>query len=383
MMAAQSTTSERILIQTLSQAMRVLRGRCAKEASSYAGFFYLPISVQGKPYDLPLGFLGTVGCSWAKKGGCTMCNYGGFASSPGNQGLIRQAEHLLKSWEHKGPLKEINLSALGSFFDEAELPLEARDGVLKRVVSRRTIDLLGVESRPEFITPENIRGTTAILGPRVRLEVGMGLESSNDFIRNVCMNKNLSEEAYLRAVECLKNSNVGVTTHILLKPPFLTEEEAIDDAIASINYAHEKGADRIVLMVSNVKDYTLTSWLVERGLYKVPTLWAVLEVALQIGEEARKQLLIYGFKCGIPLADHGRNCPLCTAAILDKIELFNYTGDAQHLEEGFSRKCKCKERRGQQLSYDDLSSVPLPQRVERVCELLRKDLLKYGQALED
>lgn len=383
MRATQTSTYETTLTRTLSQAMRIFRSQCPQEVNSYAGYFHLPISVQGQPYDLPLGFLGTLGCSWAKEGGCTMCNYGGFASSPSNQELIDQAEYLVKSWEDEGPLKEVNLSALGSFFDEKELPAEAREGVLKRVASRKTIDLLGVESRPEFITAEKIEGAKTILGPQVRIEVGMGLESSDEFMRNVCINKDLSEEAYLRAVECLKDFDVGVTTHILFKPPFLTEEEAIDDAVASINYAHEKGADRIVLMVSNVKKYTLTSWLMERGLYRVPALWSVLRVALEINEEARKKLLIYGFKCGMTLLDQGRNCPVCTAAILNKIDLFNYTGNARHLQKGLYYGCKCKEVWAHQLSHDDPSSVPLSQRVVTVCELLWKDVLKYGQVLED
>jgi radical SAM enzyme (TIGR01210 family) len=241
-----------------------------------------------------------------------------------------------------------------------------------------------VESRAEYITPEKIWEAKRILGPGVRFQVSMGLESSSEFIRNICINKGLTRGDYLKAVDCLKNLDTGVTTHILFKPPFLTEAEAIEDAIASIHYAEEKEADRIVLMVSNIKDHTLTSWLAERRLYRVPWLWGVLKTALEISRKAQRKLLIYGFKCGITLMDRGRNCPLCTDTILNKIDLFNFTGNTKHLEEGFSHSCKCKETWMEVLSHtDDFTSLPIPERVEKVCELLRKDVLIYGKALEN
>lgn len=376
-MLAQTRVSNKEVVETISRAMRTFRQKrpLDKKVKSCAGYFYLPISVQGSAYHLPLGFLGTTGCTWAKQGGCTMCDYGGFASRPSDQEFVDQAEHLLECWAGLGPLKEVNLSALGSFFDEAELSPEARRGVLRSVASRRSIDLLGVESRPEFVTSERIEEAKAILGPRVRLEVGMGLESSNDFIRNVCINKRLGEADYLKAVDCLKNLRAGVTTHVLFKPPFLTEYEAIQDAVETINYAQKGGADRIVLMVSNVKDHTLTSWLLRMGLYRVPWLWGVLQTALEVNEEARGRLLIYGFRCGIPLIDRGRNCPVCTDAILSKIELFNFTGNAKHLKEALSVSCTCRESWTQGMDSTAFGRIPVPERVRNVCDLLVREAL--------
>ena len=329
---------------------------------SRPGYFRIPVCRHGSRYDLPLGFVGTTGCRWARQGGCTVCDYGGFDGEVPSLLLVDQANQLLDEW---GPENEVSLNALGSFFDDDEMPVDARMGILRAISSHPPIDLLSVETRPDTVTRAKIQAAVDLLGPSITLEVGLGLESADDFVRNVCVNKGLPLTQFARAVEDIVEAGAQVCAHVLLKPPFLTEAEAVADAVSSIDYAFTVGVRRTVLMVCNIKAATLTHWLWQRGAYRPPWLWSALEVVRRISAPARRKLLIYGFKCGLPLLETGHNCDLCTDTVLRQIEGFRATQDPAVVEDALQIECRCKADWHKDMEYRD--NTPLRERVERFC----------------
>ena len=321
------------------------------------GYFNIPISVDGQYHQMPLGFIGTKGCRWAKVGGCTMCDYGGFEGNIPDRTLVEQAASLLDLWENE---TEINLSSLGSFFDDKELRPAARQSILEAVSKRKQIKLIGVESRAADITPEKIKSAKQILG-RCELEIGMGLESRNDFVRNVCINKGLSLFSFEKALEAITASGASAVAHVLFKPPFLTELEAIEDTIETVEYLNQENIKRIVIMVCNVKKGTLVYELFKKGLYRAPWLWSVLQAVLALPRKAQKKILIYGFKCGLPMEAVGKNCPDCTRKIMAFIDRFCGTGDINILKQAMNLSCGCKKL--WQASLDQKPVLPLEKRV--------------------
>jgi radical SAM enzyme (TIGR01210 family) len=74
---------------------------------------------------------------------------------------------------------------------------------------------------------------------------------------------------------------------VLLKPPFLTEREAIEEAIETVKYAFEIGFDAVSIVPVSVHDYSLVDMLYLKGLFIPPWLWSVLavaQVAVNFGE---------------------------------------------------------------------------------------------------
>jgi len=329
------------LRQRIQSVMRSLRAARPWPSAEYSegGYFRIPINIGGKLHNMPLGFVGTKGCNWARSGGCTMCDYGGFNGTVPDEILVQQTVGLLDQWPDE---TEINLSALGSFFDDKELSLAARRGILAEVAKRPNIELIGVESRAGDVNAAKIKEARSHLGVHRCLEVGMGLESVNDFVRNVCINKGLSRKTFERAVKTIQDCGAQAVGHVLLKPPFLTEEEAINDAIATIEYLDALGVRRIVLMVCNVKDGTLVGELYKQGLYRPPWLWSVLRTALNVSSSAQNKLLIYGFDCGIPMVDIGRNCKKCSEKIINLMRKFSGTGEEIYLQDANCINCDCK-----------------------------------------
>lgn len=365
--------SDKQLLRRISRLMVQIRTnrQLPPALFSEGGYFRIPVCIGGIHHEMPLGFVGTVGCRWAKRGGCVMCDYGGYEGFVPDSALIKQASVLLDQWVGD---TEICLSSLGSFFDDNELSPNARSGILLQVAQRPSISLLGVDSRAEHISLEKIRIAKEILGERVCFEVGIGLESYDTFVRNVCVNKGLALSVFEKAVDIIRSNGAYVVGHVLLKPPFLTEREAVDDAVATVEYLDSVGCRRIVMMVCNVKENTLTGELHKQHLYRPPWLWSVLQVALSIGVRARSKLLIYGFRCGLPMVEMGHNCPKCDSEIMGKISKFCGERADSALREAYAMECECKK--GWRKELDFVGNESLRVRVEKKVEILEIALAK-------
>lgn len=360
-----SRSQTEALRRRVQNAMHILarRREHPDAADSKPGYFRIPVCRNGKRYDLPLGFLGTNGCAWARSGGCTICDYGGYDGHLDSNLLVKQANQLLDEW---GTEFEIALSPLGSFFDDQELAPDARKLIMQAVRAKETIDLLSVETRPDTISRKKVREAVNVLGSSVTLEIGLGLESVNDFVRNVCINKCLTSRRFERSVQDIMESGAKACAHVLLKPPFVTEAESIDDAVASINYADSLGVRRIVLMVCNVKYGTVPHWLWERGRYRSPWLWSALETVRRAIPSAQRKLLVYGFRCGLPMLEMGHNCSHCTDTVLAKIEDFCASQDPDVVDEALQIGCECKAEWLRDLQSSN--EMPLPDRVASFCD---------------
>ncbi len=320
--------------------MRKLRGKWVdvNTAPPEAGFFFVPYRHAGEQLSLPLGWVGSRGCSWARQGGCTMCDYGGFSQTASPDSIRDQILGLMETWGHPSI---VNLSSLGSVFDPRELDLGQRRSFFETLGGIPYLKYVGVESRCEYVTEEVLKQALEWLR-HVELDIGVGLESHNELIRNVILNKALTLRTYDRAVLTMNRHGVLPVTHVFLKPPLLTEREAVEDAAATIRYAVAAGSQRIVLMLANIKERTLPWWLTQRGLYRVPWLWSALRLLLSLTEEELSGLFVYGFKCGIPLLDTARNCASCTKRIELLLDDFNRSGERAPLRQAWNLECSCR-----------------------------------------
>lgn len=136
-----------------------------------------------------------------------------------------------------------------------------------------------------------------------------------------------------------------VTANILLGAPFLTEREAINDAVRSVRWALENGAYMCVLFPSNVKDWTLQHWLWERGLYNPPSLWSYIEALYVLGPDILERVGLSKF--AVPKSEHypcvPQTCPACYEGVVSKLNGFVDHGDFMLLEEARQETpCGCR-----------------------------------------
>jgi radical SAM enzyme (TIGR01210 family) len=105
--------------------------------------------------------------------------------------------------------------------------------------------MLVLETRPEFVTEEKVREIKRLI-PDKHIELGVGLEIKDDFYRRICINKGFSLQRYNSAANII-TKYLNLRTYVLLKPLFLTEKEAIEQAIETIEYAFASGTTTVSL----------------------------------------------------------------------------------------------------------------------------------------
>jgi len=260
--------------------------------------------------------LTTKGCSWARRDGCTMCGYIAD-SNPDAQSSDIQKQLFEVLARYGTGFRIVKLFTSGSFLDQEEVPIDARDAILSALADTPKVI---VESRPEFVTSEIL---DHVVRSNRHVEVAIGLETSNDDIRNSCINKGFTFRDFVRASKVAHSKGLTVKAYLLLKPPFLTESEALEDAIQS---THEVAphADTISLNLCNVQKGTLVEALWKKRLYRPPWLWTAVEVLKRVKQMAT----IVCDPVGGGTARGPHNCGKCDRQVVSEIKEFSLSQDS-------------------------------------------------------
>lgn len=281
--------------------------------------------------------LRTKGCSWARdpKGGCTHCaiSFSRLCSMDHINILPQFLEDFVKYNFEDYPV--LCLYTPGSFFDDDEISPELRIQILEIISKDKSIKRLAVESRPDYITEEKIGEVREIL-PNMEIEVGLGLDSADDRIRNILINKGFNFESYVKACDILNRFEITRVTYVLVKPPFLTESEAIIDAIDSAKKAFELGSSVVSFEPMSVQENTVVYQLYRDGLYRPPWLWSVIEIVNEV--DALGETRIGQFLYPVPICA-ASNCTKCTFEVVQRISQFNKLGNLKVFDDV---KCDCQ-----------------------------------------
>jgi len=309
---------------------------------SYTDLIFDPLD--GKTVTRWVLMLPGAGCSWAKQknGGCHMC---GFKHETRKYTFgLRLPSFVLTKLFNEGyeviKDKHPDLLALfngGSFLNDKEIPRAFQIDICRRVKDTDSIKKLLIESRPEYITAEKIKLLTSQLGGK-KLIVGIGLECASDEIRNRSINKGFSAQDYEKAVKTIKDNRAQVLTYVFLKPIYLSEREAIEEAVESARYSFSKGSDYVVFNSALVQKGTKMEELYLKGEFTPPWLWSVVEIAkkahnlgpIRIGDFNDEPAPIAGPK----------NCEKCTSRLLDLFKYYKETHDITIFE---NTDCDCKK----------------------------------------
>jgi radical SAM enzyme (TIGR01210 family) len=230
--------------------------------------------------------LNSKGCKWGlgSSGGCSMCGYSNETTEDVTvDALIEQTKKALKIFSSKN-FRTVKIFNSGSYFDNSEIPIEAQETIFKIISEIENVSEVIIESRPEFVTKQSVSRLVSILGESKQLEIGIGLESSNDFIRINNINKGFLFSDYEKAVKIAVNEQARIKSYVLLKPPFLTENEAINDTYKTIIDAIKAGSRSISINPVNIQNGTFVYQLWKYGVYRSPWFWSVIKVIQDVWE---------------------------------------------------------------------------------------------------
>lgn len=312
------------------------------------------------------------GCMWAlKNGGCTFCNF--FIDTPYGVNVNRkiQLKQLKSLMDQDPPSGEVGLFTPGSFFDDDEVTSGARIEIAQKVSEYDLVKWVIVEGAANFINEKKIKEMMSHLRCDIKMEIALGLETANEWIRFMVVNKPISNALYERASRTIKKY-CGLRFYVFLKPAFLTEKESIDDAIKSIMYADMLKADTIILQTANIKAFSFLADLYENKLYSPPKLWSSIGVVLETKNKVKniKRILIAGLEetKPAPIA-HSDTCKKCDAKVINAINKYNLTQDVKYLKD---LACECKNEWSASLSEKSnaLFSLPIGKRIDPILKII-------------
>ncbi|MFP4625286.1 MAG: archaeosine biosynthesis radical SAM protein RaSEA [Natronomonas sp.] len=281
--------------------------------------------------------LNTGGCRWARAGGCTMCGYvaesvEGGTVSPEN--LSRQIEVALEHERERAddPAELVKIYTSGSFLDEREVPAETREEIARTFADR---DRIVLESLPDFVDPEKLRPFT---DRGIETDVAIGLETATDRIRHDAVNKYFDFADFEAACDRAVEAGAGVKAYLLLKPPFLSESEAVADMERSVrNCAAVEGCHTVSMNPTNVQRHTMVEALYHDGGYRPPWLWSVAEV---LASTADVDAIVVSDPVGQGSDRGPHNCGECDDLVARAIEDFDRRQDPSVFDQV---TCSCEE----------------------------------------
>ncbi|MBS3781175.1 MAG: archaeosine biosynthesis radical SAM protein RaSEA [Candidatus Thermoplasmatota archaeon] len=283
---------------------------------------------KGKIKDVFSLIFRTRGCYRSYSSGCSMCGY--YTDTNPDITVEDIQSQLKEALSHYEGEEIVKIYTSGSFLDRDEIDEETSFDILESFDAEKIV----IETRPEFVERDRIRRFSQTVN---ELELAIGLESSNDFVLENCINKGFLFKDYKKSVEEISDL-ISVRTYLLLKPPFLTEKEAIEDLTDSIQMISDL-TDIISINPVNVQKGTLLEELWHKDLYSPPWLWSIIEAISSLDKIDKP---IFVSRAGLGSDRGSSNCEECNARVLELIESFNKNQEVSTLNK--TPECDCRSR---------------------------------------
>jgi len=226
-------------------------------------------SASGEIVPVATVFLTNRECPWR----CLMCDLWQNTLDNGTAGGAIPAQ-IMYALQRMPPARQIKLYNSGSFFDRRAIPLEDHEAIAQSVSG---FERVIVECHPARIGSDCSRFRDRLTG---KLEVAMGLETVHPEILPR-LNKQMTVEQFQAAADRLRENSIGLRVFILVKPPFMRAEEAVEWAARSLDFAFDCGATAATLIPTRAGNGAMEE-LASRAEFSPPTL-AMLESAARYG----------------------------------------------------------------------------------------------------
>lgn len=208
--------------------------------------------------------------------------------------------------------RHVKLYNSGNFFDRKAIPPEEYAAIARRVEGFETVI---VENHPALCGDACLRFRDLLKG---NLEIALGLETVHPALLDR-LNKRMTLDDFARAAAFLRRHDIAVRAFILLKPPFMSEDEGIEWARRSLDFAFDAGVQCCAVVPTRAGN-GIMELLEQAGHFAPPTL-ASMETVLEAG---------LGLKRGrvfVDLWDAERlaSCPRCAPARRARLHQMNLT----------------------------------------------------------
>lgn len=228
------------------------------------------------------------------------------------------------------PARHIKLYNSANFFDPMSIPVGDYEDIASRLSG---FDSVIVENHPKLATNRVLQFRDQLAASGVELEVAMGLETIHPEVLPR-LNKQMTLEDFDGAVRFLTGERIRVRSFVLLRPPFLSDQEGVEWAVESVRHAFGVGVS-VCSLVPVRAGNGIMEQLQREGWYAPPSLAAMeraLDQCLEIAETGQRVFV------DLWDAEKFASCEECASARIERLRRMNNTQQAeQRIECGCSK----------------------------------------------
>lgn len=135
-------------------------------------------------------------------------------------------------------IKHLVIYNYGSTFNDIELSPLTRQHIMAFARDLPQLQRISFDSREHFVSADKVGTMIDLLRPDQTMSITLGLESQSEVIREINLQKHMSRtqiEDVFRALAS-RADRTAVEMNVLFQPPDITGQDAIEEAIKTIEY---------------------------------------------------------------------------------------------------------------------------------------------------
>ena len=218
--------------------------------------------------------------------------------------------------------RHIKLYNSANFFDPGSIPVADYPAIARQV---RNFETCIVENHPNLCGERTLKFRDLLRNNGVDLEVALGLESVHPDVLPR-LNKQMTLDDFDHAVEFLLTAGIRVRSFVLLRPPFLSEEDGIEWAGRSVQHAFRRGVSACSVVPTRAGNGIMEQ--LERDHWFTPPSLAAMEETLErclaIAAPGRQRVFVdlWG-------AEQFATCADCADDRIQRLQRMNWSQKAE------------------------------------------------------
>ncbi|MBR3135073.1 hypothetical protein IKG54_00705 [Candidatus Saccharibacteria bacterium] len=244
--------------------------------ANYGHIFYSPTGTLQITLNGP-------GCYYRKQDYCKMCNYGGNNTIT----LLNAVQFVDDAIKQHPQASRILIGSNGSILDEREISRSIVSAALSRIHDCSIKDIY-IETHVNTITKESLKYLKSEL-PTKNITIEMGLESSNAYVLQSIINKDLDLSIVRESIELIHNYNMRAALNVIYGL-WYDEASMQADFIDTCYWASTRKADEIIVFLLHIKPGTLVyDWYID-GKISPPSHRDFIEILPLINDEVLQKM---------------------------------------------------------------------------------------------
>lgn len=214
------------------------------------------------------------------------------------------------------PARHVKLYNNGNFFDRRAIPPDDHLAIAELVRDFQTVI---VENHPKLCTDDCLRFRDRLTG---EFEIALGLETIHPEVLPA-LNKRMTVADFNRAAQFLRANGIELRTFLLLKPPFLDEDDAVTWTLRSLDHAFDQGV-RVCSIVPVRAGNGMMENLQQQGHFSLPRLSSLERVLAEGLARGRGRVFVDLWD-----VEKFYDCPACGPARKARLNTTNLTQQIQ------------------------------------------------------